>query len=590
MKHLIEKKTLLALLSAIMIVFVACDNDDPVPKSPVYDNITITQPTVWKKESNPHIIKGRVTVSGTTLTLEPGTIILFDADARLEVRNDNAAIIAEGNQDLGILFSSNVKNPAAGDWQHIGIYATSVVSSFKYCTFEFGGKNENFGMIILDDARASFMHSEFNHSGAYHVYTNTSRNSSFAEFSHNQMRNSAKAAILISPNHAHTIGQDNLIVAPMGIEIGGTSYTNSDETWKAQTVPYVIPRDLSIMGANNPVLRLAPGVTLAMRSGVDIKVSASNNYGTLIAQGTEEHPVTFTSFAANPQPGDWGSLWFQQGATNCVLEHVVIRYGGANTSTNYALVNVNFNAHVSVRNSHISHGKGREFAVSSHSGNGFAEFTNNIIESVAGEAMIIRGQVLHTLGEGNTFIVPENSGIRVSGFASNSIDLKQDAQWSAQNVPYIVEDFIRIYENATLTLDPGVELKFTAGKHIEVGYNSTHGRLIAKGTEELPIVFTSASAVPQAGDWQGIRFSRFALSGSILEYCNIGYAGPNATYKANVIVDPSGAGNPVIKNCEIHNSQRHGIYKNKFQGEWGDPQIENVNYHNNTSGDVGQDN
>ncbi|TVQ16260.1 MAG: hypothetical protein EA361_04440 [Bacteroidetes bacterium] len=589
MKHVIKKTSLLALVCALMIAFVGCDkDDDPIPGSIIHENITITEPTVWLVENNPHTIRGTVVVSGTTLTLEPGTILRFEADAKLEIRNDNAAIIAVGLPDKGIVFTSAAVAPKAGDWEHVGIINTSLESQFAFCIFEFGGKNANRGMLVLDDARASVIHSVFRHSAGYHVFTNSSKNSAFSMFANNELSGSAKAAILISPNHAHTLGEGNLIDAPMGIEVDGTSYTNSDETWKAQTVPYVLGRDLSIVGANNPVLRLAPGVTLAMRTGVDIKVSASNNYGTLIAQGTEEHPVTFTSFAATPQPGDWGSLWFQQGATNCLLEYAIINYGGANT--NIAMVELNHNAHVSIRNCHISHGKGREFRVSSHSGNGFAEFTNNIIESVVGEAMIIRGQVLHTLGEGNTFIVPENSGIRVSGFTSNTINLSQDARWSAQNVPYIIEDYIRIYENATLTLDPGTELKFINGKHIEVGYNSTHGRLIAQGTEDLPIVFTSASAVPQKGDWQGIRFSRFALSGSILEHCNIGYAGPNATYKANVIVDPSGAGNPVIRNCEIHNSNRHGIYKNKFQGNWGEPLLENNIFHNNTMGDVGEDN
>jgi hypothetical protein len=442
-------------------------------------------------------------------------------------------------------------------------------------------------MLVLDDARASVNHSIFKHSAGYHVFTNSSGNSAFSSFANNELSASAKAAILISPNHAHTLGEENLIDAHMGIEIDGATYTNSDDTWVAQTVPYVLGKDLTIQGTNNPVLRLAPGVTLAMKSGVNIKVSASSNYGSLKAQGTEEQPITFTSFAAAPQPGDWGSLWFQQGATNCLLEHCIIEYGGSNT--NFALVEVNFNAHVSVRSSHIGHGKGSEFRVSSHSGNGFAEFSNNTIESVTGDAMIIRGQVLQTLGEGNVFIVPDNAGIRVSGFAANSIRIEQDAQWYAQNVPYIVEDPIRIYENATLTLDPGVELRFTSGKHIEVGYNSTNGRLVAQGTQEFPIVFTSASAVPQKGDWQGIRFSGLALPGSVLEYCNIGYAGPNATWKANVIVDPCGSGNPEIRNCEIHNSSRHGVYKNKHLGNCGDPLLENNTYHNNTMGDVGQD-
>jgi hypothetical protein len=588
MKYLIKKTSLLALVCAMMLVFIACEkDDDPKPGSNVYENLNITEPAVWLASNSPHIIRGSVTVLGTILTLEPGTIIKFEEGAKLEIRNDNAALIALGTPDNRIVFTSASANAKAGDWEHVGIFGSSIESTFAFCTFEFGSKNTNRGILVLDDARASVIHSVFKHSAGYHVFTNSSGNSAFSSFVNNELSASAKAAILISPNHAHTLGEDNLIDAPMGIEIDGASYTNSDETWVAQTVPYVLGRDLTIQGANNPVLRLAPGVTLAMKSGVDIKVSASNNYGSLIAQGTEEHPVTFTSFAAAPQPGDWGSLWFQQGATNCLLEYCVITYGGSNA--NFAMIEVNHNAHVSVRNSYIGYGKGSELRVSSHSGNGFAGFSNNTVESVTGDAMIIRGQVLETLGVGNTFVVPDNAGIRVSGFAANSIGIDQDAQWNAQNVPYIVENPIRIYENATLTLDPGVELRFTSGKHVEVGYNSTHGRLVAQGTEENPIVFTSASALPQKGDWQGIRFSRFALPGSILEYCNIGYAGPNATYKANVIVDPCGSGTPEIRNCEIHNSNRYGVYKNKYQGNWGDPLLENNTYHNNTMGDVGQD-
>ena len=52
--------------------------------------------------------------------------------------------------------------------------------------------------------------------------------------------------------------------------------------------------------------------------------------GIVVARGTADAPITFTSAAADPQPGDWIGLWFGgivQPATR--LEHVRIEYTGA---------------------------------------------------------------------------------------------------------------------------------------------------------------------------------------------------------------------------------------------------------------------
>ena len=76
---------------------------------------------------------------------------------------------------------------------------------------------------------------------------------------------------------------------------------------------------------------------------------------------------------------------------------------------------------------------------------------------------------------------------------------------------------ITIPADRTLQMAPGSALLFTPGKQLTV-----HGSLIAEGTEEDSILFTSANASPATGDWNGIIFEENA-TGS-LKYCNIHYA------------------------------------------------------------------
>jgi hypothetical protein len=80
----------------------------------------------------------------------------------------------------------------------------------------------------------------------------------------------------------------------------------------------------------------------------------------------------------------------------------------------------------------------------------------------------------------------------------------------------------------TLTIEPGVELRFN--DYLLVGeYNPSQpdrrrpAKLIAVGTPEEPIVFTSSKRTRAAGDWPGIYLLNAA--GSSLQHVRIEYAG-----------------------------------------------------------------
>lgn len=85
-----------------------------------------------------------------------------------------------------------------------------------------------------------------------------------------------------------------------------------------------------------PVFTLKAGVVLAVNNGGYIYVgNGGTGMANLVAAGTKEAPVTFTSDAFHsgkePEPGDWPGIEFSPGnfkAKVSKFEHVVFEYGG----------------------------------------------------------------------------------------------------------------------------------------------------------------------------------------------------------------------------------------------------------------------
>jgi len=118
---------------------------------------------------------------------------------------------------------------------------------------------------------------------------------------------------------------------------------------------------------------------------------------------------------------------------------------------------------------------------------------------------------------------------QISGLITDS------TQWTVEGSPYLVTGPLLIDTDATLTVDAGVEIRFMAEQSMDVA-----GALVAIGTEEQPILFTSANPNPAAGAWGNIRFLESSqgtlydeagdyYEGSILRYVEVAYAGIRAS-------------------------------------------------------------
>jgi len=124
-----------------------------------------------------------------------------------------------------------------------------------------------------------------------------------------------------------------------------------------------------------------------------------------------------------------------------------------------------------------------------------------------------------------TFNITTQRGIEIGGI------IWSDETWTNDYL-YIVTSNTLVDEGVTLTIEPGTRMQFCADKYLRID-----GCLVAIGTEDSMIVFTSNAQNPSSGDWDGIKFYDTSIdavfdsignyiSGSIIKYAEIEFAGP----------------------------------------------------------------
>lgn len=122
-------------------------------------------------------------------------------------------------------------------------------------------------------------------------------------------------------------------------------------------------------------------------------------------------------------------------------------------------------------------------------------------------------------------------GLIVTDVSSTDISGTQSGQLTFDKSPYIVTGNIIIPENARLTIEPGVVVKYAGYYSINV-----RGTLLALGLLGKRIVFTSihdkefgavgqpTTSLPTNSDWVGIEIGASSSNSSKFEYCIIRYS------------------------------------------------------------------
>jgi len=118
-------------------------------------------------------------------------------------------------------------------------------------------------------------------------------------------------------------------------------------------------------------------------------------------------------------------------------------------------------------------------------------------------------------------------------------EIAADTTWGRDRSPLVLTGVVTVKEGATLTVEPGVTVQFLLGTRLVV-----EGALVARGTAEQPVRFTSAivnKAARSCFDGEGIEFAdQSAGDRCRLEYCIIEYQRTGAACRG---------ASPVIRQC-----------------------------------------
>ena len=412
-----------------------------------------------------------------------------------------------------------------------------------------------------------------------------------------------------------------------GIEIRSGSVSSDEVIWRKQSLPFIVSGNVTVghsdASGDTATLIIEPGTEIRFDrrfTGLYIGYHEQQgpHSGALSAVGTPEDPIVFTSHSETPGMGDWEGIYFREETDDELtrLKHCRIQYGGKTNDANlyFDKADPGFisdckieysskhgvyldNASPAIDNCVIANNRNDGIYAA---GNSYVRVENNDFSNNKGACINTHPDRNFNIS-GNTGTGNGINGIRIQG---GYIESKQ-VTWKAQSLPLIVTDDVTVHyqkfnrDTATLTIEPGTEIRFDPGTHLQIGRGYTwygrkysyYGALSAVGTPDAPIVFTSNADTPAPGDWGGIRFKdQTDDNASRIEHALIEYGdmeGNISLYKAAPVIRKNTirAGNRGIYAGEIGSSSAVITCNNISENMDGiyiysnaSPQIENNNF------------
>lgn len=457
----------------------------------------------WDNTSVVYIVRGGgISVPpDATLRIEPGMIIKFDFSSQTNIVI-HGTLDAVGTAEQPIYFTSVRDDSIGGD-------TNSDEGDVEPATGDWGN--------------IQFANDSNNLSSLIHVVIRYNGSPSETIF-HQVIPAGAIEIDNASPILANISFQSNFL---NGVQVRGSGGLESD-IWVNQTVVYVIwEEDLQLLASSK--LEIAPGMQIKLGRGADLLVD-----GTLLAEGTAAHPVFFSSIRddtlcgvgafdepvcdtdnggeSTPAVGDWGRIQFNPGSDGSSISRAVIAYSGA------------------------------------------SELEPVSLDPILADPPLLLDNAAPTL-----------ANISFTANLTNGAQLKapQDwatASWENPTVVYVVPDDIGVPLDSTLTITPGMKIKFGPAASLLIS-----GTLKAEGTASKPISFSSirddtlcgvgasdepvcdtdgaGPTTPAIGDWGGIQFASGSGAASTIQRAIIRYSGA-----ANLDI---ASGQPVIEDAAI---------------------------------------
>ncbi len=347
-----------------------------------------------------------------------------------------------------------------------------------------------------------------------------------------------------------------------------------DEVWSAANT-HIIDGTLYLKGNT---ITIEPGTVIKFNSGAEIDLGYNSDASTaLIAEGTVDKPITFTSANASPVAGDWDGIFIYEGtAPETSFKYCIFEYAGG-YSDNSAIMDIEGNTRLTIDYCTFRYSSSNGLMLEDDE-TSLTSFTYNMMHDIAKHPIYLRPNNAGDIGIENVITATGTNGIYVE---SGTMD-KSESTWKAQTVPFVIGGtmYIQSTTGSQLTIEPGTTVAFTNGAEFDIAYASDkYGTLIANGTIAAPIKFTSANASPVAGDWDGIFFYDGTSSASSFKNCTIEYGGGYGDWSAMIYAE--GNASFTMESCLIQHSAAYGIILD-------DDNTNFVSFENNTMNEISE--
>ena len=495
---------------------------------------TINSNETWSNSGNVHVVNCDVTVApGVTLTIQPGAIVKFSSGISLFVQGSLRVLGTNGSP----VYLTSIKDDAiGGDTNGDGAGTTPAPGNWSRIEFQDGSDDAN---SLIDHAVIRYGGSCC-YSGDYGAVilisaSPTIQNTALVSNAYYAIRADLNSFPTLVSNTYTNNGINGLALQ------GGTISSNT--SWNMTDTAYFIIDDISV--ENGATLTVNPGAVVKFDNSRSLLVQ-----GALRVLGTAGSPVYLTSGrddavkgdtnndgSTAPSAGDWKHIEFQDGSddANSLIDHAIIRYGGSCCySGDYGAVTL-ISASPTIQNTAL---------------------VSNAYYAIRADLNSFPTLV------GNTYT---NNGI--NGLALQGGTISSNSAWNMTDTAYFIIDDISVENGATLTINPGVVVKFNNSKSLLV-----QGTLRVLGTAGNPVYLTSGrddavkgdtnndgSTAPSPGDWRRIEFQDGSDdANSLIDHAVIRYGG-GTNYYDNYGGITLVSASPTIQNSTITASQYYGI-------------------------------